>query len=68
MNKKKCLITGGSGLLGSFLVPQLENWEIVLISKPTSDLAEEDFVRCLPKKADAIIHLAQSNHFKEFPQ
>lgn len=81
--KLRCLVTGGNGLLGSFLLQELQEYEIFLLKRqnaqqefyphPNShalhvDLNDSNFEEALPKKIDAIIHLAQSNHFKEFPE
>lgn len=78
---KKILITGASGLIGSSVVDLLKNnYELFLISRKNEnkflgnantnfiqvDLTD-DFECLLPKKIDAIIHLAQSDNFRDFP-
>jgi len=77
---KKCLITGATGLIGRHVVGFLrENWELyALVRKwedPSShrthyvkcDLAEEWRTDRLPTTVDSVVHLAQSEHFREFP-
>ncbi|MEG3436210.1 NAD(P)-dependent oxidoreductase [Pannus brasiliensis CCIBt3594] len=77
---KKCLITGATGLIGSQLLEYLnQNWSIVALSRnsipsyPTVKTIDIDLSKpwsrdILPEKIDAVIHLAQSEHFREFPQ
>ncbi|MFM2062304.1 MAG: hypothetical protein RLZZ507_1974 [Cyanobacteriota bacterium] len=82
-NMKKCLITGVSGLIGSHLVSELsQNWHITGLSrsKRICDLQSTEFehlaldlskkldTSLLPEKIDAVIHLAQSENFREFPK
>jgi UDP-glucose 4-epimerase len=76
---KKCLITGVTGLIGEQVVTLLDKkWEIyALVRKPTDlspdiqyircDLADEWSIEGFPKAVDAVIHLAQSEYFREFP-
>lgn len=77
---KRCLITGATGLIGRHVVSLLrENWELyALVRKPSDeasdrthyikcDLASEWSMNRLPKGVDAVIHLAQSQYFREFP-
>jgi len=75
------LITGGGGLLGQHVIPILKsNYNIWSISR--SERSDDDslkWIRCdlsgdlrelekaLPEKIDAVIHLAQSAHFRDFP-
>ncbi len=76
----KILITGAGGLLGSQAVKQLVGkHEIHAVERyatvePASgvhryaiDLAKSDELDQLPKEIDAVIHLAQSARFREFP-
>lgn len=78
---KKILITGASGLVGSHLLEELENgdFEIFVISQsdkefPSSvtkiqlDLSAEWSIGQLPEKMDIIVHLAQSENFRLFPE
>lgn len=80
-NVKKILITGASGLVGSHLLSSLENEnvEVYVISKsekqyPASvkvirlDLSSDWSQDLLPSKMDIIIHLAQSENFRLFPE
>lgn len=79
---KRCVITGGGGLIGSHLVPSLQaDWEVHAVSRhrPSGrddksvvwhclDVSRDLDRRALPKRADAVIYLAQSEHFREFPE
>ena len=77
---RKCLITGATGLIGKHVVSFLkDNWELYALVRrgkntPSHhthyvkcDLAEEWSTEKLPTTVDAVIHLAQSEHFREFP-
>jgi UDP-glucose 4-epimerase len=77
----KILITGADGLLGRRLVSQLAHIHEIhamVHSSPLTpfngvtyhviDLSEKDSFNFLPRQVDAIIHLAQSSHFREFPE
>ena len=79
---KNCLLTGGSGLIGSHLIPLLlKKYQVSSISRKHSDsgndnrnfkLIEQDLMQplsagYLPKEAEVVIHLAQSEHYKDFP-
>jgi nucleoside-diphosphate-sugar epimerase len=74
--KRKILLTGASGLLGSNLARRLaEKVDLVAlgirpidgIANIAADLSDELDVSRLPKRVDAIIYLAQSRRFREFP-
>lgn len=65
---KKLLITGARGLLGSHLVPLLgERWEVVALDRDVADLARPLDAAALPPRIDAVVHLAQSSRFRDFP-
>lgn len=78
---KKCLITGSTGLIGSALVQLLDqsDWQIYATVRSTAqalpanitpiplDLAADWNSAALPSEIDAVIHLAQSERFREFP-
>lgn len=60
------IVTGAKGLLGEAVVRRLEN--VVEVSRRTGfDLTDPNFVKKLPSRVDAIIHLAQSEQFRSFP-
>ena len=74
------LITGGTGFLGKALLPLLaEQAELVALHRPDSEPEPVPGVRWvaqdltgplspeLPERLDAIIHLAQSRRYREFP-
>jgi UDP-glucose 4-epimerase len=80
---KTCLLTGGSGLIGSKLLHELmSDWKLFIVSQRPSvrgeegrnlhylhlDLSREWNMDAFPTRIDAIIHLAQSEHFREFPE
>jgi nucleoside-diphosphate-sugar epimerase len=72
---KKILLTGAGGLVGSNLLPLLnkENKVYTISSKSNSnDNFKVDFSRdwdtnIVPNDLDIIIHLAQSENFRDFP-
>jgi len=77
----KILLTGATGLLGREVTKLLyDSSELHLLMRGKNsapdgsraichqlDLSEDWKVDSLPDKIDAIIHLAQSEHFREFP-
>ncbi len=79
---KCCVVTGAGGLLGSHLVPALaHDWEVHAVSRhrPAGldgpnvvwhplDLSRRFDPSELPERADAVVYLAQSEHFREFPE
>lgn len=81
-NIRTVLISGANGLLGQSLCELLvsEGFEVIGLvhSVPTKkipkvtylsiDLETEWTINQLPKKVDAIVHLAQSAHFRDFPE
>ena len=74
---KRCVVTGATGLVGSHLLPLLGEWEIHATRHRDNggghgarwhdvDLAAPD-LSSLPGEIDALVYLAQSAHFREFP-
>ncbi len=77
----KILITGASGLIGHEVIETLQgHWSIYAVSRRPyehlsqntrmihCDLAKECDFSSFPKHIDAVVHLAQSEHFREFPE
>ncbi len=74
-----CVVTGVSGLVGSHLLPRLaQSHDVIAVSRRAIaphpgvthlalDLADPAFRTALPARADALVHLAQSLRFREFP-
>lgn len=78
---KKVIITGASGLIGSRLVKLLSHdYEVHALSRSkvvqsdsniisyAVDFDREIDYSFLPQDADAFIYLAQSDHFRDFPE
>jgi UDP-glucose 4-epimerase len=80
--KKTILITGANGLLGRHLLHSLQSSQqydiealvrqqpsvpIPNVSYRVIDLSSDWSTDSLPPKVDAVIHLAQSAHFRDFP-
>ncbi len=79
--KQKILITGANGLLGRHVITALrEHYAVHALVRAIPDLPAEgvkyhavDFggnwsTHDLPEAVDTVIHLAQSAHFREFPE
>lgn len=77
--KKKILVTGGTGFLGrEFLNLFNCDYDIYsVVRKPASvpgvheiiaDLSEDFSTVNFPTEIDAVVHLAQSEHFRKFPE
>jgi nucleoside-diphosphate-sugar epimerase len=78
---KRCILTGATGLIGRNLLPLLEegDWSTHAVVRKksredtdclrfiTCDLSREFSTSPFPAEADAVVHLAQSEHFREFP-
>lgn len=79
---KSCIVTGAGGLIGSHLLPLLaREWEVHAVSRHRPhrlddpaivwhhiDVSRELDRSALPERVDAVIYLAQSEHFREFPE
>lgn len=65
----RIIITGARGLLGKQLVPILEGEgaEVIALDRPAFDLSQPLDLGQLPERADAVVYLAQSRRFREFP-
>lgn len=78
----RVLVTGAAGFLARALVPRLaERHEVVALARSASlgrldervegiavDLSEGLDRERLPARVDAVVHLAQSEHFRAFPE
>ena len=75
------VVTGGTGFLGSALLALLaRRGDVVALHRPGADPPAVDGVRwvaqdlavgvgsALPESADAVVHLAQSRRYREFPE
>jgi UDP-glucose 4-epimerase len=79
MPSRKVLITGATGLIGSHLLRGLcSDDHVYAVSRSGSvssatetialDLGQPWKIADLPRDVDVIIHLAQSEHYRDFPQ
>ncbi len=76
----KLLIAGASGFIGRHVLQRLPaDWDVFAISRTpitvspnttliNADLTDRDFKRALPRQIDAVLSLAQSRHYAEFPE
>jgi nucleoside-diphosphate-sugar epimerase len=78
---KRCIITGAEGLIGSHVLQTLPSeWEIYAVSRRdvpdlrranihwhVLDLCTPFQMGALPARADVVVYLAQSEHFRDFP-
>jgi UDP-glucose 4-epimerase len=75
------LLTGGNGFLGMALLSKLSaHGEVVALHRPGTEPPQVDGVRWvvqdlaaplspeLPERIDAVVHLAQSRRYREFPE
>jgi UDP-glucose 4-epimerase len=75
------LITGANGLIGRHVVaalePNQEVWALAHTTVPAerrgahwiaADLASSAFITTLPPRVDTVVHLAQSAHYRDFPE
>ncbi len=77
----RLLVTGAAGLIGRHLIEALRtHHEVHALHRPglpgegsgvrwiAADLTDRHFVEALPGGVDCVIHLAQSQRFREFPE
>ncbi|HLZ34401.1 MAG TPA: NAD(P)-dependent oxidoreductase [Nitrospira sp.] len=73
------VVTGATGMIGRNLLPllshQFETWGICRHQSQAPnvrviehDLTQDHLPSSLPDRVDSVIHLAQSAHFREFPE
>jgi UDP-glucose 4-epimerase len=76
----KIIMTGASGLIGQAVAERLSTSAAIIslgrrppalpakVEHIEADLSSESFARRLPHRADAVIHLAQSERYAAFPE
>lgn len=77
------MVTGATGLIGSNLLPRLQcDWQVFGVSRRqlsedfdrgrvhhiAVDLSKTWDTKAFPSRVDAVIHLAQSEHYRDFPE
>lgn len=78
LRKRTILLTGGTGLIGSHLLRSIDDQEdVVVLSRNghvggastviSLDLGSDWSADDLPDDIDVIVHLAQSEHYRDFP-
>jgi UDP-glucose 4-epimerase len=75
---QKIVVTGGSGLIGKrFLADLSHRAEVIAIGRHNPSIGDVSWVPHnfsetnlpeLPRDVDSVVYLAQSEHFREFPQ
>ena len=76
---RKILVTGGTGLIGTHCLPHLTPQDEVYAVSRSGDVPGAKYVldidlgqpwstADLPRGIDCVVHLAQSEHYREFPQ
>lgn len=79
--RRRCVVTGATGLVGSHLLPVLaQRYEVHATTRRNiagaahpgvhwhaMQLEEVPDVSSLPERADCVVYLAQSEHFRDFP-
>jgi UDP-glucose 4-epimerase len=66
---KRVIVLGSGGLLGSHLVPLLKQQaEVIAPDRAYLDLSRPIDRSALPDRVDAVIYLAQSGRYREFPE
>jgi UDP-glucose 4-epimerase len=78
MARRICVLTGATGLIGSALMPLLSDFEVHGIARRPRGTSEVTWhamdlslpcdVGALPRHADVVVYLAQSEFFREFPE
>ena len=78
MARQRIVLTGATGLIGKAVIDILrERYDLISVgrAKPpegtqgiTADLGQPLDRSCMPTTADAVIYLAQSEHFRDFPR
>jgi UDP-glucose 4-epimerase len=76
----RCVITGATGLIGTVVMNMIsDDWEVFrILRRPSAetyrkdrdivwDLASSETPGSLPQQIDAFVYLAQSEHFRNFP-
>jgi UDP-glucose 4-epimerase len=75
---RRLLVTGASGLIGHELCRQLgSEWKVLALGRAAPDGLNVEAIPCdlagphlmgdMPPGVDTVVHLAQSSHFRQFP-
>src|SRR5262249_48083269 len=69
--RRRCLVTGATGLIGSHAVQDLErDFDVVRVSRRGEvavDFSKPWSTNALQPECDAVVHLAQSENYRDFP-